>query len=158
MFCRNSNSAPCNRIGARFQVDVDHAARRPAILRVVAVGQNAHLADRLHRRPDHERSLVDEVDHVDVVVDTVQQEVVLAGGTHAVGGKAAVLRVARARFRNQDAGRKPRQIAKHPLAAHGQLAHLSRVQIGALRGVLGLQQWRVRRDFDGLTDIADRQR
>ena len=50
-------------------------------------------------------------------------------------------------------GRKPRQVGKHALAAHGQLAHFGRVQIGALRGVLGLQQRRGRGDFDGLGEL-----
>ncbi len=84
------------------------------------------------RRSDHVGRLIDEVDHVDVVVDAVQQEVIFAGGTHAVSGKPAILRIARARFRHQNARRKPRQIGEHALAAHRQLAHFGRVQIGAL--------------------------
>ena len=126
-------------VGARFERHVDHTARGPAVFGVVAVGQDAHFADGIQRGSDHVGGLIDEVDVVDVVIDSVQQEVVFAGGTHAVGGKTAVLRVARARFSYQNAGRQARQISKHALAAHRQLVHFGGVQIGALRSVFGLQ-------------------
>src|SRR5690348_18053836 len=56
-----------NLVGARLQIHVDHATGPASVLRVIAAGENLHLTDRFHRRPDHERRLIQKVDDVDVV-------------------------------------------------------------------------------------------
>ena len=56
--------------------------------------------------------LVNEVDDVDVVVHAIQQEIVLASGADAVGGKPSTQRIAGSRFRRKNARRKTSQICE----------------------------------------------
>src|SRR5439155_9047716 len=123
-----------------------------AIFRVVAVRQNLHLADRLDRRSYDVRRLVQEVDHVDVVVDAVQQEVVLAVRADAIGGKAAAHRVTSAVFSGNHAGRKTREEGENALSAEWKLAQAPAAQIRAERRALGLEHGSLRRDFNRLAD------
>src|ERR1017187_4285405 len=95
-----------------------------SVFGVIAVGENAHLADRFHRRPDHKRRLVEEVDHVDVVVDAVQQEVILAVGANSVGRETSAGGIARAGLGRQNARRKPRQEAEGSRPAQRKIGHI----------------------------------
>ena len=144
-------------VGAGLQVDVDHAARRAPVFGVVAVGDHVHLTDGFHRRADRVSSLVQEVDGVDVVIDAIQQEVVLTVGANAVGGKSAVGRIARSRFRRHYARGEARQIREVALPAQRNILHRFGIECRADLCALGLQQRRRGRDFDGLVDVADRQ-
>ncbi len=65
-------------IGSGFQVYVHDAARCASVLRTGAIGDNLHLPDRFDGRPNHKGCLIDKVDDVDVVVNTIQQKVVFA--------------------------------------------------------------------------------
>ena len=94
-FCRILKQRSVQLVCAGLQIDVDHAAGAAAVLGVVAVGEDAHFADRFHGGTDDVGGLVEEVDDVDVVVDAVQQEVVLTVRTDAVGREPAANRIAR---------------------------------------------------------------
>ena len=83
--------------------------------------------------------LVQEVDDVDVVVDAVQQEVVLAVRADAVGGEAAAWRIARALLGRQYAGRQPCKKGKRALSTKRQFATFFELTSGADDGAFGLQ-------------------
>ncbi len=77
-----------------FQLNVDHTAGAAPVFRVVPVGKDRNLADSLNRGTDDIRRLVQEVDHIDVVVDAVEQKVVLAIRPDTVGRETAACLVA----------------------------------------------------------------
>ena len=129
-------------VRARLDRDVHHAARGSPVLGVVPVRQDLHLADRFDGGTDHVSGLVDEVDHVHVVVDAVQQKVVLPVGADAVRGEASACRVAGAGLGGNDSGHGPRQERETPLAAQRQLARLAIFEGAAHLGGLGLQRGR----------------
>jgi hypothetical protein len=104
-------------VGAGLQIHIDHTAGGAPILGVIAVGNDAHFADSLHRGADRICGLIQKIDGVDVVVDAVQQEVVLAVGTHAIGGKPAVIGIAGARLGRHHARRQARQVGEVALPA-----------------------------------------
>ena len=142
-------------VGARLQADADHAARAAPVLGVDAVGHHAHFADGLDGGTDDERSLVQEVDDVNVVIDAVQQEVVLPVGTDAVGGKAAADRVARAILGGQHAGRKASQKGKRTLAAQREIGRAAAAQVRAECRAFGLQQRGCASNLNGFRYFTD---
>ena len=142
-------------VRAGLDRDIDDAACGAAVLGVVAVGQDLHLADSLDRGSDYVSRLVDEVDDVDVVVDAVEQEVVLAIRPYAVGREAAACRVARARLGRHDSRNRPRQERKAPLAAQWKLAGLAVLEGATHLGGFRLQGGRGGRNLDRLSDLAD---
>src|SRR5205807_7920628 len=85
-------------------LNVDHAACATPVFGVVTIGEDRYFADRLNRWPDDIGRLVQEVDHIHVVVDAVQQEVVLAIRPDTVGRESASRLIASALLRGQDAG------------------------------------------------------
>ena len=91
-----------NIVRARLQTDLYDAASCASIFGACAVGNNLHVADCLDRRPDDIRSLIDEVDHIDVVVNAIQQEIVLTSRPNAVSRETAAQRVARPRLSRDD--------------------------------------------------------
>src|ERR1700728_1678741 len=102
-------------VRAALKTDLQEAARRAAILCVCAIADDLRVAECLRRRANDKRSLVDEVDHGDVVVNAIQQEGVFAGRTHAVGSEAAAERVTSAGFSRLHAGCQNSQESKRAL-------------------------------------------
>ena len=88
---------------AGFECHVYHTASTPSIFGVVAVSDDLHFTNRFWRRTDDIRSLIDEVNDVDVVINPVEQEVVLAVGTNAISRKTAACRIPSTRFCRNDA-------------------------------------------------------
>ncbi len=68
--------------------------------------------------------LVDEIDHVDVVIYAVQQEVILASRADTVSGKIAAKRIARSLLSRKNSRGQASQERKCALPAKRQLAHL----------------------------------
>src|SRR5262249_42715069 len=64
-------------VGTTLDGCVDHAARSSSELGRKRVGLDLELLDRIDRGTDNERRAVQKVDHVDVVVDAVEQIVIL---------------------------------------------------------------------------------
>src|SRR6185312_11758519 len=129
-------------VRAGLQGYVDHATGGASVFGVIAVSQNLHVADGFNRRADHKRSLVDEVDDVDVVVDAIQQEIILTSGAHAVCRKVAALRAASTRFSGQNAGGHAREKGEDALSAERKIGDLSRIQVRTQCRTFRLQQRR----------------
>src|SRR5260370_25811893 len=93
-----------NLVLTRLEIDVQNTSGPAAVLGVVTVSQNLELADRFDGGTHHEGRLIQEVNHVDIIVDAIQQEVVLTVRAHAIGGKAASNRIAGPGPRRENAG------------------------------------------------------
>ena len=74
----NFKQSAMHLIRAGLNADLHDAARRASILGTGAVGNDLHVPNRFHRWADHKRGLIDEINHVHVVINAVQQEVVFA--------------------------------------------------------------------------------
>src|SRR5229473_1355692 len=110
-----------NLVCTRLEIDVQNTTGSAAVLGVVTVSQNLQLADRFDGRTHYKGGLIQEVNHVDIIVDAIQQEVVLTVRAHAIRGKTAANRVAGSGFGREDPGRSARQKCKNALPAEGQL-------------------------------------
>src|SRR4051794_40836545 len=110
-----------HRVGARLEINVDNAARSASVLGVIAIRENLHLADGFHRGSDDERSLIDEIDHVDVVINAVKKEVVLTVGADSVGGEVTPERTTGTILRGKNSGRHASEEAERSLAAERKL-------------------------------------
>ena len=143
-------------VGARFQIDVDHRARRAAVLGVEAVRLHAHLADRLDRGPTAYDVWLRKSMVLTLLSTPFSRKLFwpLPRTPPAEGRRS---RNPRAGLRRQHAGRKPREVSEVSLAAQRNVRHRLRVHRRADVRALRLQQRCRRAYFDGLVYVADRQ-
>src|SRR5207249_11752057 len=83
-------------VRSALDLNDNHAAGATTIFGVVSVSEDRYFADRLNRGPDDIGRLVQEVDHIHVVIDAVQQEVVLAIRPDTIVRESASRLIARA--------------------------------------------------------------
>ncbi len=125
-------------VGSRFDADVDHGSGAASELGGVVARLNLELLDRIEVRHQDLRLAILDADHLRVVVDAVEQEVVLDRPLPITVETGLPLYVAES---GQHSCRERRQLRKVP-AVHRQLTDLRSADRVRQRGRVGLEERR----------------